>query len=108
MNKIFIFLLCTPLLIFSSCTEEEKKAYDLDSDLEEIIKSRSYTGELDFYRMPQSYDYANLPNQDPKNPVTAEKAALGKFLFFETGIGMSAKKSESMATYSCSSCLFLK
>jgi cytochrome c peroxidase len=104
MNKIFIFLLCAALVVFNSCTNDEKTVFDLDSDLEEIIKSRSFTGELDFYKMPQSYDYANLPNQDPKNPVTAEKAALGKFLFFETGIGMSAKKSESMATYSCSSC----
>jgi cytochrome c peroxidase len=54
--------------------------------------------------MPESDDYASLPNQDPKNPVTAEKVALGQLLFFETGLGLAPQYPESKETYSCSSC----
>ncbi|MEO6189862.1 MAG: cytochrome c peroxidase, partial [Saprospiraceae bacterium] len=43
-------------------------------------------------------------NQDRKNPVTAQKVALGKLLFFETGLAQASKKSVSLNTYSCSSC----
>ena len=83
-----------------------KTDYNLDQDasLEAAIRTYSKTGSIDWYVMPNSTDYSLLPNQDPNNPVTTEKAALGKLLFFETGIGLEAKKPVSMATYSCSSC----
>lgn len=54
--------------------------------------------------MPQSDDYAVLPNQDAKNPVTPAKVALGKLLFYETGIGLQPNYVVSKAAYSCSSC----
>ena len=54
--------------------------------------------------MPESDDYASLPNQDAKNPVTAAKVELGRMLFFETGIGLEPKYNVSKAAYSCSSC----
>ena len=77
---------------------------DLDATLIHSLKQSSLTGEVDFYTMPSGNEYKDIPNQDPKNPITYPKVALGNLLFFETGIGMKAKKEESMATYSCSSC----
>jgi cytochrome c peroxidase len=68
--------------------------------LDATSKTGSYTG----YILPESDDFANIPNQDIKNPITAAKVALGKMLFFETGIGLEPKYPISKATYSCSSC----
>ncbi|MFD0796414.1 cytochrome-c peroxidase [Maribacter chungangensis] len=45
---------------------------------------------------------------DPKNPITAEKVALGKLLFHETGIGLAPKKEKGKETYSCASCHHVK
>lgn len=106
MNKIFVALLFCTLIYGVSCSIEpiENNYSDLDSKLEIAIKQHSYDGRLESYIMPESNDYANLPNQDPKNPVTAEKAALGKMLFFETGLAQEAKYPVSLNTYSCSSC----
>src|SRR5690606_34929124 len=56
------------------------------------------------YILPASNDYSQIPNQDPKNPITAEKVELGRMLFFETGIGLEPKYGVSNQTYSCSSC----
>jgi cytochrome c peroxidase len=75
-----------------------------DAALINLLKNRSQTGDIDFYTMPSGNDYSQIPNQDPKNPMSYPKVALGNLLFFETGIGMAAKKEESMATYSCSTC----
>ncbi len=86
-----------------SCSKTDNNL-SLDSSLEAAIRTYSKTGSIDWYVMPNSTDYSLLPNQDPNNPVTAEKAALGKLLFFETGIGLDAKNTVSLATYSCSSC----
>ncbi|NOT36844.1 MAG: hypothetical protein HOP11_05660 [Saprospiraceae bacterium] len=104
MNK-FIFGLILALSIYLvSCKVESISSDSIDLRLQSIIKDHSKTGSLDYYIMPESDDYANLPNQDPKNPITAEKAKLGKLLFFETGLAKSPKKAESLNTYSCSSC----
>lgn len=54
--------------------------------------------------MPASDDWQALPNQDPRNPLTAEKAALGQLLFFEPGLAQNPLKESCFETYSCSSC----
>ncbi len=103
MKKISVVALLFAAAYFLSC---KKDITDLTADtaLIESIKKHSKTGEPDWYIMPSSNDYANLPNQDPKNPVTAAKVALGKMLFFETGIALAPNKTVSLETYSCSSC----
>ncbi|MBT8189152.1 MAG: hypothetical protein KJO29_01890, partial [Bacteroidia bacterium] len=68
------------------------------------IQSSSNTGSIDYYIFPDSDDYSSLPNQDPANPATQEKAELGKFLFFETGLAQIPEKENCYETYSCSSC----
>lgn len=52
---------------------------------------------------PNSDELSQIP-QDPKNPLTREKIALGKLLFHETSIGRASVKSIGTFTYSCSSC----
>ncbi|MEP7197179.1 MAG: cytochrome c peroxidase [Saprospiraceae bacterium] len=101
-KAIFIILICSLVQLLSCVSDNPKN--DVDFKLEELIKRHSETGSLQAFIMPNSTDYAQLPNQDPKNPVTAEKANLGKLLFFETGLAQDAKKPESLGTYSCSSC----
>lgn len=103
MKKAYLLLL--PLLafvVYVGCTYD----YDLtlDNQLKDALNTYSKTGHYSAYIMPSSTDYASLPNQDPKNPVTAAKVALGKMLFFETGIGLEANKSVSLQAYSCSTC----
>lgn len=73
-------------------------------ELEKLISSHSPTKSLDYYIMPESNDYKNIPNQDPKNPINEYKVELGRMLFFETGIGIKGKEVSLMETYSCSTC----
>jgi len=91
------------LFYLISCQKEIVTTYS-DSSLIQLIENNSRTGSLDAYIMPASDDYSNLPNQDPKNPVTAKKVSLGKMLFFETGIGRMPQRTISLKTYSCSTC----
>lgn len=105
MKKLFaavLFLAALAYLI--SCEREVANELDLDTPLRDMLDQRSVTGSYSGYIMPESDDYANLPNQDPKNPVTPAKVALGKMLFFETGLGLENKYPSSKQTYSCSSC----
>ncbi|MFT5167567.1 MAG: cytochrome c peroxidase, partial [Saprospiraceae bacterium] len=52
-----------------------------------------------------STDFNTIP-QDPKNPLTTEKVALGKLLYHETGLAISPMMSQSAGQYSCASCHF--
>lgn len=103
MKKVYLSILVCSIAYFLACKEDVTEL-TIDSNLESAIIKHSKTGSLSDYIMPSSIDYKSLPNQDPKNPVTAEKVALGKLLFFETGLAQDAKKSVSLNTYSCSSC----
>jgi cytochrome c peroxidase len=95
-------LILSAAIFYLGCTHEY--VADLDLDLTNSLNVSSKTGSYQGYIMPSSTDYGSLPNQDPKNPVTAEKVALGKMLFFETGIGLEPKYPVSKQAYSCSSC----
>ncbi len=95
-------LILSAAIFYLGCTHDY--VADLDLDLTNSLNVNSKTGSYQGYIMPSSTDYASLPNQDPKNPVTAEKVALGKMLFFETGIGLEPKYPVSKQAYSCSSC----
>ncbi len=73
-------------------------------ELRNRLNKISATGDLSHFIFPESDDYANLPLQDPANPVTKEKIDLGKFLFFETGLAQNPKDESCYETYSCGSC----
>lgn len=103
MNK---YLLVTTLLIIflSACRSDKiQLATQTDSLLENAVKKFSPTGDLDHFILPQSNDYANIPTS-PENPITPVKVALGKFLFFETGLGLAPMQEIGEGTYSCGSC----
>ncbi|HRI59249.1 MAG TPA: cytochrome c peroxidase, partial [Saprospiraceae bacterium] len=101
-KTLTVFLLITATGYFLSCVHEP--ATNLDIALEDMLSQRSATGSYEAYIMPASDDYAALPNQDAKNPVTEAKVKLGKMLFFETGLGLEPKYPVSKVAYSCSSC----
>ncbi len=92
------------LFLFSSCTQDKMPTLiELDMELRRLVDEASPTKNLDYYILPESNDYQNLP-QDPSNPLTAEKVELGKLLFYETGLAQDALKPEGIGTYSCSTC----
>lgn len=75
----------------------------LDLQLSAVLSKASQTGNADFFILPNSEDYAAIP-QDPENIITKDKVELGKLLFFETGIANKAAYPEGKGTYSCASC----
>ncbi len=101
-KPLLIVLILSATIFYLGCTHEYVS--DLDLDLTNSLNANSKTGSYQGYIMPSSTDYTSLPNQDLKNPITAEKVALGKMLFFETGIGLEPKYPVSKQAYSCSSC----
>lgn len=102
MKRIFVvFLSLVAIGYFLSCVHEPVTD---ETTLEELLSQRSPTGSYEHFILPESNDYASLPNQDPKNPVTAAKVELGRMLFFETGLALEPKYPVSKIAYSCSSC----
>src|SRR5690606_33990533 len=101
-RPVVLFYICVASLVLPGCKHEYVQ--DLDLDLTEALNASSRTGDYSAYILPSGSDLSALPNQDPKNPVTLEKVELGRMLFFETGIGLDAKNSVSLQTYSCGSC----
>lgn len=69
----------------------------LDDQLRQAI------GNTSRYILPESEDFARIP-QSPVNPITAEKVALGKLLFFEPAFGVEPTHAVSLQTFSCGSC----
>ncbi|MBK7221157.1 MAG: c-type cytochrome [Saprospiraceae bacterium] len=90
-------------LVMGACNNEPK-VIEEDDELTILIKKHSPTKSADWYIMPESTDFADIPNQDPTNKVTAAKVELGKMLFFETGIGINSLNPDLRETYSCSTC----
>lgn len=95
-----LFAALATAVYFLACTHERQFDYMLEQSLDQ----HSQTGSYEWYIMPESTDYASLPNQDPKNPVTEAKVRLGNMLFFETGLALENKYPVSKISYSCSSC----
>ena len=103
MNKYLPVTIIVILLLSSCRSDKTELATQNDIRLENAIKKFSATGDIDHFILPQSNDYANIP-ASPENPITPVKVALGKFLFFETGLGLSPLQEIGKGTYSCSSC----
>ncbi|MEI6411485.1 MAG: cytochrome c peroxidase [Bacteroidota bacterium] len=102
MKKWIIFGTIASMAYFLACKQTE--VTDLDKQLEDAMATASETGYIEHFMMPSGANLDEIPNQDPRNLVTAAKVALGKMLFFETGIGLKPNQSISMQSYSCSSC----
>lgn len=103
MRKTFtVFLAFASSIYFLSCVHDPD--FNFDHLLEEQLNRRSYTGNMSGYILPDGSDLSQIPNQDPKNPITSAKVELGKLLFFETGLALENVYPEAKGTFSCSSC----
>lgn len=99
-----IVILISALILLASCAKDKMPVLiELDNQLRLNIQTVSPDGSTDYYILPDETDLANIP-QDPKNVLTPEKVALGKFLFYETALAQDARKQSGMGTYSCASC----
>lgn len=101
--KKFTVMLFSMLLILSSCEDDFDEQGQLDVQLDRALENLSGKAGRTYFTLPESDDLARIP-QDSRNPLTAEKVALGRFLYHETGLAVVPKKSASRNTYSCASC----
>lgn len=104
-NLVSVILLSW--IIIASCSNNDdyflpgQTDAQLDKALTDILEEKG--GGLAFFTLPQSDDYANIP-QDPNNPISRPKVELGKLLFHETALAVDSEFPESINTYSCASC----
>lgn len=104
-------LLRTTLILFVfsfvifSCNDDDDPitTTTIDDHLKSALIDQSQGEGLNFFTMPDSDEYNKIP-QDPKNPLTTEKVALGQMLFHETALSVHSKVAEGAMTYSCASC----
>jgi len=102
--KQYILYLVGLGLIFIACNKDNLPNYtDYDRSLEQAVKKASADGTMDHFILPDSDDYASIP-QDEKNHLTSMKVTLGGFLFHETGIALDPTHDSSEQSWSCSSC----
>ncbi len=101
-KKVFLVLL---VALFFNCNDDSEYEEVTYSDKDELLESQliNLSGNLDYFIFPESTDYSNIPS-DPKNLITEAKVNLGKFLFYETGIGLNPKEESNKGTYSCATC----
>lgn len=98
-----LLILCV-LALFTSCTKDSPEdEFSLNEIDQQLKNSLNEHGGITAFLMPSSNNYAEIP-QDPKNKITSQKVALGKRLFFETGLAKNAAMNEGTETYSCASC----
>ncbi len=100
MRKLHFLPLFLCGLLMMSCQDDFG---GIDDDLSKAIKAQSPDGTIDYYILPDSDSYNQIP-QDPKNSITDEKVLLGQLLFHETGLGEIPKDIRGSRTYSCASC----
>ncbi len=95
-------------LLAVSCQEQalqgSSPAPTAQTEVNQLIALLSENGSD--YALPQETDLDRIP-QDPKNPLTSEKVALGKLLFHETALSGVSKNGRN-GTWSCASCHFAR
>lgn len=92
------------ILVLSGCQYDRvHETGFLDVELKDRLRNASPTRNAGHFILPANTELDKIP-QDPRNPLTPEKVALGKFLFFETALGQSPMNESGRATYSCATC----
>jgi cytochrome c peroxidase len=91
-----------PVVVTPPTVTPVDPAVEARDNLLTLLDSTSTTGSYEEYILPDSDDFDNIP-QDPSNPITAEKVALGKLIYHETGI-TEGDIASSEGTFSCASC----
>ena len=103
MKQLILVAFTITIFLFSCSSDKVEIATTLDFQLENAIKSQSPTNKTNHFVLPEENDYSAIPTS-PENPITPVKVALGKFLFFETGLALASTHEEGQGTYSCASC----
>ena len=91
-----------PVVVTPPTVTPVDPAVEARDNLLTLLDSTSTTGSYEEYILPDSDDFDNIP-QDPSNPITAEKVALGKLVYHETGT-TEGDIASSEGTFSCASC----
>ena len=103
MKQLILVIFTISIFLFSCSSDKVEIATSLDFRLEHAIQYQSPTDKVNHFILPEENDYAAIPTS-PENPITPVKIALGKFLFFETGLALAPTHDEAKGTYSCASC----
>ncbi|WGK66020.1 cytochrome-c peroxidase [Croceiramulus getboli] len=105
--KNYIVITAIFLSLVSCSLEDESytpiPATDLDAELSALIDQASQGEGNSYFTLPSSSDYAAIP-QDPLNPITPEKVALGQLLLHETAVGGKPKMGDRKFQYVCATC----
>lgn len=105
MKKTHFFYLAGLWFLLSACQMDEPMINDYDSRLEQSLRALGGSDWKNTFTLPASDDYAAIP-QDPRNPLTEEKVALGQLLFHETELALNPSHTNNAGTFSCASCHF--
>lgn len=95
------YCLLAILLMIVSCTDDDQVYVPVETQLEERLIE--LYGSKKALVLPNSDAYNDIDN-DPNNPITSAKVALGKLLFHETALGVMPHQESGRGTYSCASC----
>lgn len=100
-----ISLIAYIVAMVSACSPQNDVVTNgpLDDQLENLLVQASAGMGKSFFLLPANTDYSHIP-QDPLNPLTAEKVALGQLLFHETATARRPMLVAGFGTYSCASC----
>lgn len=90
------------LFLLAGCAKDQLSS-PLDQQLKRTLRNLSPTRDISHFILPESDDYTSIP-QGRGNPLTTEKVALGKMLFFETGLAKDAVHESGKGTFSCATC----
>jgi cytochrome c peroxidase len=94
---------CVLVAGISACTQSDPvDDTALDLTLESLVTANGQRP-VSTFLLPDDGDFAALP-QDPRNPLTPEKVALGRLLFHETALATRPRQAAGRGTYSCATC----
>lgn len=102
LQEKFLAAAILAIVLIGGCTKDQL-VNPRDSQLKDALLNNSPDGTLDYFILPDSENYDAIP-QGVGNPITKEKVALGKLLFFETGLALDAVNDSGKGTYSCATC----
>ena len=89
MNKSWLATIFIASILTSCHYESLDYSEVLNNELE--LRLESVAGSKEAFLLPDHQDLSSIP-QDPRNPLTESKVTLGKFLFYETGLGIEASQ----------------
>ena len=93
-------------VLISGCQKTELRTNTENNSIgvvETADDAKTTAAALSAYMLPESDDFESIP-QDPKNPLTTDKVALGKLLFHESRLGINNLSPQGLQTYSCATC----